>query len=203
MNDYAFGLKVGFAQVGSGTVDNPTYVQGAANLTPAQLAQYGLVGTGGCLPTDRRCHTPARRGLNLALPIQLGGAGVGFRLEPYMTLSSSAKAYGVYTGPTFVIHLARPLYLGFGLGFKAAWVRADPWKYAGDLFGSIPIEATYYVADDFAFVLDFSFGAGASAYVGELKDVINPLTGARIARKSDVTFGLSRIWDLGLGVRFP
>lgn len=202
MDGFAFGLNVGIAHVGTGDVRNPTYIQGAESIPPAQLAAAGLLGEG-CTPIDKRCTTEARRGVHVAIPLQLGGSIVGFRLEPYMTLSSAAKAYGVYTGPTFEFHIAQPLYLGLGFGLKAAWVKDQDWKYAADIYGRIPMRATYYVADDFALVLEFGFGAGASGYVSELKDIINPVTGKRIARRQDITFGFGRTWDLSLGVRFP
>ncbi|MDB4989653.1 MAG: hypothetical protein JWN04_4831 [Myxococcaceae bacterium] len=203
MNAFAFGLKLGIASVGTGDVKNPTYVKGAASLPADQLAKYGLASTSGCDPIDARCHTEARRGFHLSVPIQLGGSGVGFRVEPYLTLASAGKAYGVYAGPTFEFRVAPPLYLGFGLGIQAAWVKADPWKYAGDLYGRIPLDLTYYVTDDLALVFEAAFGAGASAYFGEVKDIVNPTTGAKIARKADVTFGFGKIWDLSVGVRFP
>lgn len=203
MNGYAFGFKVGIAQVGAGDVDNPTYVQGAATLTPAQQAKYGLLGTAGCTPLDRRCHTETRRGVNLSFPVQLGGPGLGIRIEPYMTLAAAAQAYGVYLGPTFEFHVVTQLYLGVGFGLKAAWVKVDPWKYAGDLYGRIPVSITWYAVDDLALVLEAGFGGGASAYFGEVKDIVNPTTGAKLARKADVTFGFGRTWDLSVGVRFP
>jgi len=203
MNSYAFGLKIGVARVGTGTVSNPTYVKGAATLPPDQLAKYGLVDSGGCDPIDKTCHTAARRGFHLAVPIQIGGSGVGFQVEPFLTIASAGNAYGVYMGPTFQFHVADPVYVGFGLGLQAAWVKSDPWKYAGDVYGRIPLNATYYVTDGLGLVVEFGFGAGASAYIGEVKDIINPTTGNRIARKSDVTFGFGKIWDLSFGVRFP
>ena len=203
MDRYALGFKLGIAQVGAGNVDNPTYVQGSAALTPAQLAKYGLLGTQGCTPLERRCHTEARRGVNLSFPFQLGGPGLGVRVEPYMTLASAAQAYGLFIGPTFEFQVTTPLYLGVGFGLKAAWVKADPWKYAGDVYGRVPVSATWYVADGLALVLEAGFGGGVSAYFGEVRDIINPTTGATIARKADVTFGFGRTWDLSVGVRFP
>lgn len=203
MGRYAIGFKIGIAQVGAGDVKNPTYVQGAATLSPEQLAKYGLIDTAGCDPIDRRCHTEARRGVNLSFPFQLGGSGLGLRIEPYLTLASAAKAYGLYVGPTFEFQVLPPLYLGVGFGLKAAWVKAEPWKYAGDVYGRIPLSATWYAMDDLALVLEAGFGGGASAYFGEVKDIINPTTGARIARKANVTFGFGRTWDLSVGVRFP
>ena len=201
MAAYAFGLQVGIAHVGTGDVRNPTYVRGAM-ISQAQLEAAGLIGNG-CTPLDQRCRTESRRGVQLAFPIQVGGSGVAFRLEPYLTLSAAAKAYGLYMGPSFEFHVARPVYLGFGFGLKVAWVKDQDWKYAADIYGRLPLRATYYVTDDLGLVLEFGFGGGVSGYVSELRDVINPVTGRRIARRTDMTFGLGRTWDLSLGLRFP
>ena len=202
MDGYAFGVKVGFARVGTGDVRNPTYIREAGSLSREQLEAYGFIGDG-CTPLDRRCRTEARGGVQVSIPLQLGGSIVGFRLEPYMTLASTTKAYGAHTGPTFEFHVMDPLYLGFGFGLQAAWVNARGWKYAADIYGRIPLRATYYPVDDFALGLEGAFGAGASGYVSELRDVFNPATGRRIARRQDVTFGFGRTWDLSIGIRFP
>ncbi|MDB4977724.1 MAG: hypothetical protein JWN48_6065 [Myxococcaceae bacterium] len=201
MNAFAFGLKVGLASVGTGNVKNPTYVPAIAALPADQLAKYALTGSG-CDVIDKRCHTPARRGFNLSLPMQIGGSGVGFRVEPYLTISADARAYGVYTGPTFEFHVAQPLYLGFGLGLKAAYVKVEPWKYAGDVYGRIPLSATWYVLDDLALTFELGFGAGASGYYREVRNIVIPTTG-RTVNKKDIAFGFGRIWDLSVGFRFP
>lgn len=202
MDEYAFGLQVGMAHVGTGNVKNPTYITNVQMLTPAQRAAFGLDGEG-CTPLDRNCRTAARRGVHLSLPIQLGGSVLGFRVEPYMTLSTAAKAFGVYTGPTFEFRVADPLYLGVGFGLKAAWVLDQDWKYAADFYGRIPARITYYPHPQIGLVAEFGFGGGVSGYVSETRDVINPATGVRIARRSDVTFGFGRTWDFSFGVRFP
>ena len=202
MNGYAFGLQLGIAHVGTGDVRNPTYVQTSSMIPSSQLEAAGLIGEG-CTILDRRCRTEARRGVQLAFPIQVGGPIVGFRLEPYLTLARAAKAYGIYMGPTFDFQVMRPLYLGFGFGLKAAWVKDDDWKYAADIYGRLPMRVTYYILDGLALVLEFGIGVGASGYVRELRDIIDPRTGRRIARSTDMTFGFGRTWDLTLGFRFP
>jgi hypothetical protein len=202
MNSYAFGLQIGIAHVGTGDVRNPTYVSTATMLPQSQLEMAGLIGEG-CSIIDKRCTTKSRRGVRLSFPLQIGGSIIGFRLEPYMALASAAKAYGVYMGPTFEFRVADPLYLGFGFGLQVAWVKDDSWKYAADIYGRIPLRVSYYVIDQLALVLEFGFGAGASGYVSELRDVINPATGRRIARRTDMTFGFGRTWDLSIGIRFP
>jgi hypothetical protein len=207
MNSYAFGLQIGVGKVTAGDVTNPTYtpalVDLANQLTPAQMAQAGLIGTG-CSPLDERCRTGSRFGVQLSLPIQLGGAGVGFRIEPTFNFAASAKSYGVYVGPTFSYRVLDPLYLGFGLGLKAAWVDDDAWKYGGDFQGRIPLTATFYVVDDVALVLEFAYGGGVSVFANESRVVSNPFTGLRLSSKTpEATFGLGRAWDVTVGVRFP
>lgn len=202
MGPFSLGLQVGLARVGTGDVKNPTYVSNAKNLDQNALRASGLIGTGGCDIVDERCRTEARRGLHLSVPIQLGGAGVGFRLEPFITIAPSATAYGAYTGPTFEFQVANPLYLGFGFGLKAAWVRADDWRYAADLYGRIPVHATVYVTDNLALVAEFAFGAGASGYISDPQNIKLP-DGTTLARKQNVQFGFGRTWDFSVGFRFP
>lgn len=207
MGGYAFGLKLGMGKVGVGKVDNPAYIPALvpiANMfSEAQLEQAGIIGDG-CSPIEARCRTPSRFGLQLSLPIQIGGTGVGFVLEPMFTFASEAKAYGLYMGPTFNFHIHADLYFGFGFGLKAAWVKADGWKYAGDLHGRVPLTVTYYVVDDFALVAEFAFGGGASMFANEHRTIRNPLNGQVLSNDTlDVTFGFGRAWDLTFGVRFP
>jgi len=202
MGPFALGLQVGMASIGTGDIPNPTYVSSARTLDQSALRAAGLIGTGGCDIVDKRCRTVARRGVHLSLPIQLGGTGVGLRVEPFVTIAPSATAYGVYSGPTFEFHVAKPLYLGFGFGVKAAWVKADDWQYAGDLYGRIPAHATVYVTDDFALVAEFAFGGGGSGYVSEARSIVLP-NGTVVAKKQNVQFGLGRTWDFSFGIRFP
>jgi hypothetical protein len=128
---------------------------------------------------------------------------VGFRIEPFIGISEAANAYGVYMGPTFEFHVAKPLYLGFGFGLKAAYVVPDDWRYAIDFHGRIPVDVTLYATENLAFVLEGAFGAGASAFVDAPRSITNPATGRRLARTPNVTFGVARTWDLSVGVRFP
>jgi hypothetical protein len=109
----------------------------------------------------------------------------------------------MYTGPKFDIHVADPLYLGFGLGFKAAWVRAENWDYGADLYGRIPLRATLYVLEDLALVLEFAFGAGASGYAGRPLQLVDATTGQTFTTSPSLTFGAGRTWDASLGARFP
>lgn len=204
IGDWGIGVQLGYALVGTGDVKNPTYIRNASTLPQSTLQAAGVIGSNGCDVTERYCYTPSRSGLHLSIPIQIGGTIVGYRFEPYFTFAENANAYGMYTGPTFDFRIKElPLYLGFGFGLKAAWVKADGWKYAADLYGRIPVHAIWYMIDDLALVLELGFGGGASVYVSERKNVLNPANGRIIAQKTDVTAGFGRTWDVSLGLRFP
>ncbi|HEX5659641.1 MAG TPA: hypothetical protein VFX59_20735, partial [Polyangiales bacterium] len=193
----------GVAHVSSGSFDNPLYIRGADELPQEELTKYGLTSTRGCDPTDRICHTASRRGYYLAIPIQLGGTGVGFRIEPTVSWGGAFTSWGGYAGPTFEFHLADPFYLGFGFGLKSAYVQPDDWRYAVDIFGRIPVWATLYLSEGLALVGEFAFGAGASGYVSKLRDVYNPVDMTVLGHRRDITFGWARTWDLSIGLRFP
>lgn len=200
-------IKLGVANVNSGNLENPTYNQAlatyASTLPPEALAGTGLVGTGACTPIDKKCRTPSRVGFQLALTIHVGGDGFGWDAEPYVTIGDEAIATGVYTGPKFDIHVADPVYLGFGFGFKAAYVSLDGWLHGGDIFGRIPVHAIYYLSDNFALSLEGSFGAGVSLFASEPVTVTDPRNGKKLASTPKIAVGAARGWDLTLGVRFP
>jgi len=200
------GLKVGFSTMGSSSLDNPTYRDDAAraakrpDLSEAQLR--GLTGNGRCGVIDRRCRVDGRTGLQVSVPINLGGDGFGWLFEPYVNFASTATAYGGYTGPTFNIHLADPFYLGFGFGPKAAWVVADGWDYAFDIYGRVPIHATFYLTKAFALVADLGFAFGASGYISN--PISYTIPGAESKESlPQMTFGAGLNIDASLGFRFP
>jgi hypothetical protein len=203
MDMFAFGLKLGFSHVSGGTIENPTYIPGAERLPREQLEKYGLISARGCDPIDRTCHTASRPGYFLAIPIQFGGSGVGFRAEPYIGWNDSFGALGVYAGPTFEFHVAEPFYLGFGFGLRFAYVVPQHWEYAMELYGRIPVWGTFYLTDTFALVAEFAFGAGVSGYVSEVQNVYNPVDMKLIGYRRDLTYGWGRSWDMSIGVRFP
>lgn len=203
------GLKVGFSSMGSSTLDNPTYRDDVAQaairgrLSDAKLREYGLRSDGRCGIIDRRCHADGRVGLQLSVPINVGGDGFGFLLEPYVNVASTATAYGGYLGPTFNIHFADPFYLGFGFGLKAAWVKADGWDYAADLYGRVPVHATWYLVNDLALVADLGFAFGASGYASKPVTYTIPVTMEKKKSLPQMTFGAGLNIDASLGFRFP
>ena len=208
MNWLGLSLKVGYSHQNASDISNPVYnktvAQEAAKLSQATLESYGLAGGRGCGIIDKRCRTASRNGLQLALTLHLGGDGMGWDVEPYLMLADSATAVGVYLGPKFDLHLADPLYFGFGFGFKAAYVAADGWQRGADLGGRIPVHLTFYVRPNFALTAEGSFGAGVSGYTGKARRVTNPANPDQtIGTVPEMSFGAARVWDLTLGVRFP
>lgn len=201
---YSIGIALGVGHVGTGKLNNPAYKPEIESLTPAQRLQLqaaGLIGGDGCGLEDKRCRTTSRQGFQLSIPVQLGGSIVGFRFEPVFTFADAAKAYGLYLGPTFDFHVWNPLYLGFGLGVKAQWVKADGWKYAGDVFGRFPLHAIWYLHSKLAFVTEFGFGWGASVFVSEQRNSVT-INGKRY-KSAAYNAGIGRTWDLSFGLRFP
>jgi hypothetical protein len=203
----SLAFRVGIAAVKAGKIENPAYnpaaAAKAAELPAETLAAYGYIGGGACTLLDEQCRTKGRLGVHLVAAIHLGGDGFGWDLEPYATFNSSSQAYGLYTGPKFDIHVADPLYLGFGFGLRAAYLQADGWLLGADLGGRVPFHGVLYLTDDFALELDFGIGVGASGYMSKRIAITNPVTGDMIANAPRMTFGLARAWDLTIGVRFP
>lgn len=200
-------LKIGYAGIRSSNLPNPAYNGGlaaAASVLPdEQRAQYGFDRGGSCSVIHERCKTDGRYGLKIALQLSLGGDGFGWDIEPYLAIAGSAKAYGAYFGPKFDIHILDSLYVGFGLGLKGAWLITDTWDYGADLYGRIPLRATWYAANNLAFVFEFAFGAGATGYAGKAYTVTDPLTGQSFRTTPSLTFGAGRTWDTSFGFRFP
>jgi hypothetical protein len=207
MDGLGLSLKLGYAHQNVGHIDNPVYnaalAEAAASLPPEMLVSTGLVGNGGCSLIDRRCRTAGRDGFLLALTLHVGGDGFGWDVEPYLTSGSSAVALGMYSGPKFDIHIIDPLYVGFGFGAKLAYVWADGWQHGVDIAGRIPVRCTWYLTRSLALTLEGSFGAGVSGYVSEKQRVTDPRNGNTIGTAPKVAFGAARVWDLGVGLRFP
>ncbi|MET0285805.1 MAG: hypothetical protein ABW352_15095 [Polyangiales bacterium] len=162
----------------------------------------------------------ARRGLQLSLPIDVGGDGFGWRFEPYLSFANvnvarttsagvqpgeqaNLTAYGMYTGPTVNIHIVQPLYLGIGAGLKAAYVQSNAFDLAVDAYLRAPVSATYYVNNSVALVAELGFGYGASVYFNKPVAVVDPVTRVVSNRNEDPQAGKAFLWDCSIGVRLP
>lgn len=191
------GIKAGMASNGKGEIDNPTFI----DALPA--------GPG----NQKKLTIDSRTGFHLAVPVNLGGDGIGLLLEPSITFASiegassttgKKKDYGVtivsgYLGPNLNLHLLDPLYLGVGAGLKVGYASSDIYEFGMDLFGRVPITATYYLVEDLALVLEFAFGYGVTGYAA--KQFADPVTTKVV--KPDLEFAPVNTWDLTVGLRFP
>jgi hypothetical protein len=183
---------------------------GVAGMTTGKLTVMGQQG-----------RTEGRMGVHVALPITLGGDGFGWNFEPYFMQSSIAHetkdtqgtvtgsenvgltALGMYTGPIFNIHAMDPLYIGFGLGIKGAYLMNKGFDYAADLYGRVPVHATYYFNRTIAMTADVGFGYGVSAFADKPRVMIDPVSRSLKNVKDDPLFGLAYTWDATIGVRLP
>lgn len=183
---------------------------GVAAITPGKVKLLG-----------EEIQTQGRMGLQVAVPLHFGGEGFSWLIEPYFMQSTiahdlkntagnvvgsedvSLRALGVYTGPTFNIHIANPVYLGFGFGLKGAYVMNNGFDYAADLYGRIPVHVTYYVSRQFALVAEVGFGYGASAFADKPRVAIDAVSRTVRNMKDDPQIGLGYTWDATFGIRLP
>lgn len=162
----------------------------------------------------------ARRGLQVSLPIDVGGDGFGWRFEPYLSFANvsvarttsagvqpgeqaNLTAYGMYTGPTINIHAMQPLYIGIGAGLKAAYVSSNAFDLAVDAYLRAPVTATYYMTNSVALVAELGFGYGASVYFNKPEVVVDPVTRIASNENQDPQAGRAFLWDCTIGVRLP
>jgi hypothetical protein len=197
MSSLGVGFKLGVAGMGTGTLQ----FQSNGKSYPGRIE--------------------SRRGVYLAVPLQVGGEGFGWTFEPYYsrasvgttTLDASGRpngsvdsdlsAYGLYTGPSVNIHVLRTLYLGIGAGLKAAYVSSKGFNYGVDTYGRVPVSATYYVSNQVALVAELGLGYGISAYVSDKRTVVDPVTKRSSKVDSNALYGKSLTWDCTIGVRLP
>jgi hypothetical protein len=194
MGTASIGIKVGL----SGT--------GVASLPSAESASF--LGT-----------INARRGMRLAFPIHLGGRGFGWTIEPYLSRSKVQRlvrddrggidgarvfdltGFGVYTGPSVQLQLARPLYLGLGFGAASSYIESAGFDFGVDLYGRVPLSLTYYVSNQFAFVAEFSAGYGLSLFANKVRT--DRSSGRATLVKDPADLGRAFAWDWSFGIRLP
>jgi len=191
------GVKVGIASNGKGELDNPTYIK-ALPEGPGNRKKLSL---------------DSRTGLQIAVPVNLGGDGIGLLIEPSITFvaiegvnttTGKKKDYGVtvlsaYLGPNLNLHPLDALYLGVGAGLKFGYATSDIYEFGVDIVGRIPVTATYYLLSDLAVLVDFGFGYGLSGYAA--KSFPDPTTGK--TRTPDLQYAGVSVWDLSVGIRWP
>ena len=179
------------------------------------------MGAGKLTVMGQEGRTQARLGVHVALPITLGGDGFGWNIEPYFMQSSiehgvknqsgnvigsenvALSALGLYTGPSATFQATRALYVGFGLGIKGAYLFNDGFDYAVDLYGRVPVHATYYLTRSIAMTAEVGFGYGASAFADKPRVTVDPVSRQAKNVKDDPLFGLAYTWDATIGIRLP
>jgi hypothetical protein len=197
MSSLGIGFKLGVAGMGTGTL---------------QFQRNGKSYPG---------RIESRRGMYLSVPLQVGGEGFGWMFEPYYSrasvgtltfdtsgrptgsVDSNTAAYGLYTGPTVTFHVVRSLYVGVGAGVKTAYVSSSGFNYGIDLYGRVPVSATYYLTDQVALVAELGLGYGLSAYFSDTRTVVDPVTKRSAKVDSNALYGKSLTWDCTIGVRLP
>jgi len=159
--------------------------------------------------TKIKTNIASRDGLTVSIPINLGGSGFGWLFEPYLGATSQIKSIGLITGPTIVFHLVDPLYLGVGIDLRVGWLLSSGIDMGADLYGRIPITATYYVIPDLGIVAELGIGYGATGIKYKDMPAIDPTTGFPIldsnGQPKKLPFGLGTSYqiDFSLGVRWP
>lgn len=171
-----------------------------------------------------------RRGLHLAVPLSFGGSGFNWTLEPFLSKSTvttsteaslnsngvtggfaaaaegvDVTAYGVYTGPGGQIQLIRPLYLGIGLGLRAAYVSGPAFEVAADGGVRMPVSLTYYPHEHIGLVAEFGLGYGVSLF--KTDGVASADVAGLVQEEQEIedgwSFGHALAWDCSFGVRLP
>jgi hypothetical protein len=162
--------------------------------TGASEIDVAMPSVGGMAVPGVTAKTDSRAGFQLSVPINLGGDGFGWMVEPYLNLDKNITATGLYTGPTINIHILDPFYLGIGFGVKFAYLSSDKLDLGLDVGGRVPITGTYYIHPDIGLVAELGLGYTASGYA------FKPLPGQE---SPDLSFGAAFAWDFSVGARWP
>ncbi len=235
-----FGAQVAEAQsqpttsaaatvVGAKALGNPKQddIEDEGKKNPMAWAGIGVkagvssVKAGGVSIKGHEVSSQARTGMQLSMPINMGGSGFGFVIEPMLTSYSlthdlkdasgavtgseevSLLGLGGYLGPTINIHVMDPLYVGFGFGLRGAYMLNSAYEYAIDIGGRVPLTATYYVSKQVALVGEVGLGYGASLFADKPQPMLDPITRSIKNVTDDPAFGLAFAWDASIGARFP
>ncbi|MFT3924681.1 MAG: hypothetical protein QM778_19230 [Myxococcales bacterium] len=166
-------------------------------------------------------HLHRRVGFALSVPLRLGGDRFGFVVAPMLQTSkifhTRRDAYGNpignrevhllglggYLGPAYTARLAHRLWLSFGLGIKALYLRNSAFRYAADFYARVPITLLFYDTDKIALCAEIGAGYGASALANLPQPVFNPVTNKLTLGDANPSFGLGATWDFALGISFP
>lgn len=177
MGGMLIGLKLGMVMIGEGEFDNPN-----AGL-PGQPAKTTVA---------------SRTDFQLTLPLNFGGSGFGFDLQPSISFGD-VTAIGLYFGPAYHLEINPKVYVNFGLGLQTRYWLSVGDLPAGveldkgaDLFARVPVGATYYAAPDLGLFVELGLGYGAQGSAYKV-----------LGTSSDFKFGAGYGFDIGVGVRWP
>lgn len=191
MGFFGIGLKAGFLHFG-----NATYPDVNMKVKSQYCKETQVVENRG---------VPSRIGFLLSVPINIGGSGFGWILDPYMGFGKIGS-YGLFTGPAINIRLSNKIYLGIGVGIRFGMITA---KYINDtktakgidLYGRIPIDVIYYPTEDLGLLFEFGIGYGATGYQPEYTQ--STACAGVSAPKLNLQFGDTYQIDFAIGVRIP
>jgi hypothetical protein len=189
MGFVGIGIKVGYLKFGTANFDgaNVTYESPVGD---AQVVENAGV--------------PARDGMTLSLPINLGGGGFGWIFEPYLGFGDIGS-YGIFTGPLGYFHVSTNTYLGIGFGVRVGIITTnfdDAKTETGyDIYGRIPLDVVYYPTEDLGILLEFGIGYGVTVYEPSYSEQV---VGSGVkAPKLDLQIGDTYQLDFSIGVRLP
>jgi hypothetical protein len=176
MGGILLGLKLSMLMVGESDfeIDNPN-----ANL-PGQPAKIKTV-------------MPSRTDFQITVPLNFGGAGFGFDLQPSIGFGD-VTALGLYLGPAFHLEINPKTYINLGLGPQIRYWLEDTVDIGADIFARVPVGATYYAAPDLGLFAELGLAFGATGFKGK-----TPPGGAA----PDFNLGTGFAFDIGVGVRWP
>jgi hypothetical protein len=176
MGSILLGLKLSMLMVGESDfeIDNPN-----ANL-PGQPAKLKTV-------------MPSRTDFQITVPLNFGGAGFGFDLQPSIGFGD-VTALGLYLGPAFHLEINPKTYINLGLGPQIRYWLEDTVDIGADIFARVPVGATYYAAPDLGLFAELGLAFGATGFKGK-----TPPGGAA----PDFNLGTGFAFDIGVGVRWP
>jgi hypothetical protein len=149
-------------------------------------------------PATIKTNLPARNDFVVTLPLNFGGSGAGFDLQPSIGFGD-VTSLGLYLGFAYHLELNPKLYLDFGLGPQIRYWLSQSDLAPGvdldlgaDIQARLPIGATYYAAKDLGLFgeLGLGFGATGAAY-------------SAAGTTTDFKAGTGYAFDIGVGVRWP
>ncbi|HEX2882021.1 MAG TPA: hypothetical protein VHO25_21025 [Polyangiaceae bacterium] len=180
MGGILLGLKLSMLMVSAAEIDNPA----AANVPP---------GTPAAATPPAKIETAARTDFQITVPLNFGGSGFGFDLQPSIGFGD-VTAVGLYLGPAYHLEINPKTYINFGLGPQIRYWLESAVDIGADIQVRIPVGVTYYAAPDLGLFAELGLAWGATGFKGK-----TPPSGAA----PDFSLGLGTAFDIGVGVRWP